>query len=102
MIDLELSFTAKLWVYTGPGAWHFLTLPTETAQQIKFFHGKHYGFGTIRVKAVIGDTEWKTSLFPDKASNSFLLPIKAGVRKKEVLLAGNQAKVKILIHRNVK
>lgn len=100
MIDLELSFTAELWVYKGPGAWHFLTLPTEAAEQIKFFREKHYGFGTVRVKAVIGDTEWQTSLFPDKASDSFLLPVKANVRKKEDLLVGNQAEVMLFVDRN--
>lgn len=102
MIDLELSFTAELWVYTGPGAWHFLTLPAEAAEQIKFFREKHHGFGTVRVRAVIGSTEWQTSLFPDKASDSFLLPVKAGVRKKEGLSAGNQAEVMLFIDRNVK
>lgn len=102
MIDLELSFTAELWVYTGPGAWHFLTLPTEAAEQIKFFREKHYGFGTIRVRAVIENTEWQTSLFPDKASGSFLLPVKAGVRKKEGLLAGNQVEVVLFVDHNMK
>jgi hypothetical protein len=31
----------------------------------------------------IGKTKWKTSVFPDKRSGTYLLPLKAEVRKKE-------------------
>ncbi len=92
---LNLQFEGKFWIYTGPGAWHFVTLPMETAEQIKFFRERHHGFGTVRVTAMIGQTEWKTSLFPDKASGSFLLPIKAAVRKKENLTTGQTLSVSI-------
>lgn len=33
--------------------------------------------------ATIGKTQWKTSIFPDKRSRTYLLPLKAEVRKKE-------------------
>lgn len=97
MIDIEFHFAAELWVYCGPSAWHFLTLPTDIAEQIKFFREKNHGFGTIRVKARINRTEWKTSLFPDKNSNSFLLPIKAGIREKEKLFARDFISVSIFM-----
>jgi len=97
MIDLKLKFRGELWVYDGPGAWYFITLPVDIAEQIKFFREKHLGFGTVRVKVCIGETEWKTSLFPDKASNSFLLPIKADIRKKENLTVGETVFVKFEI-----
>ena len=96
--DLEFSFTAELWAYTGSGSWHFLTLPQKVAQEIKFFREKHFGFGTVRVKAVINDAEWSTSIFPDKKSDSFLLPVKTEVRKKQGILIGDQVTVKLYIN----
>ncbi|CCE99595.1 hypothetical protein predicted by Glimmer/Critica (plasmid) [Sinorhizobium fredii HH103] len=43
----------------------------------------------------IGKTEWTTSVFPDKASGSFLLPVKAEVRRKEKLAAGQSIRIKL-------
>ena len=97
MIDLDLDFTAELWVYPGASAWHFVTLPGHIADQIKFVRQKQPGFGTVRVKARIGKTEWQTSLFPDKASNGFLLPIKAAVRRNENLAVGDSLSVSIVV-----
>ena len=128
MIDLDLDFTAELWVYPGAdgikstnahqtnahqtnahqtnaqptnayqaNAWHFVTLPGDIADQIKFVRQKQPGFGTVRVKARIGKTEWQTSLFPDKASNGFLLPIKAAVRRKENLIAGDTLNISLVV-----
>lgn len=91
--DLDLQFTAPLWVSTGAGAWHFVTVPTETAAQIRFFRQRGPGFGTLRVTARIGQTGWQTSLFPDKASGSFFLPVKAEVRRREALSVGQSVDV---------
>jgi hypothetical protein len=41
------------------------------------------------VSARIGATRWQTSIFPDKASSSFLLPLKVEVRKKEQVGEGD-------------
>jgi hypothetical protein len=101
MIGLHFDFTSELWLSYGPGAWYFLTLPKEVSDRIKFFCEDHYGFGQIAVKATIGNTEWNTSIFPDKASGSFLLPIKSAIRKKEQLLLSNQVKVNISICINI-
>ena len=97
MIDLEFSFTTDLWIYPGPSAWHFLSAPQEAAEKIRFFVGKGAGFGSARVKATIGDTIWQTSIFPDKERGTYLLPVKADVRKKESLSAGDNVAVSIKI-----
>lgn len=93
---MQIEFKSKIWLWqtiAAPAAWHFITLPGEAADQVKFVAGQRKGFGSVRVKAKIGDTIWKTSLFPDKTSDSFLLPLKAGVRKTEKLSAGRTATV---------
>lgn len=84
--------SAVLWKYGGPVSWYFLTLPTEVANRIRP-HAAKVGFGSVRVQACIGDTAWKTSLFPDKKSGSYVLPVKAEVRKKELLEEGAEVVV---------
>lgn len=97
MIDLHFTFTAQLWMYQGKGAWFFITLPQEDSAQIKFFHQKRRGWGSVRVKAQIGTTVWETSIFPDSKANAYILPVKAEVRKREKLVAGDAVTVKVNI-----
>ena len=88
--DLSYVVTAKVWVYQGKGAWFFLSLPHEESQQIKFLssHMKR-GWGSVCVKARLGGTVWKTSIFPDSKKGTYILPIKKDVRKKENVSAGD-------------
>lgn len=50
--------------------------------------GTRRGFGSVRVRVTVGSTVWATSIFPDAASQSFVLPIKKQVREEEHLKAG--------------
>jgi hypothetical protein len=89
MHPLRFTFTAKLWMYQGKGAWHFLNLPKEAADEIRFFNATAKGFTPLKVTATIGETTWKTAIFPDSKSGSFVLVIKLAVRKAEDLKAGD-------------
>lgn len=101
MIDLSFSFIGRCWLWQGKGAWHFITLPQDKSEEIKFFSenmsSKRRGWGAVRVKAKIGNTSWETSFFPHKAEKAYILPIKAEVRKKEKLHAGEETHVDIQI-----
>lgn len=55
----------------------------------------HKGFGSARVEVEIGDTRWKTSVFPHKESGGWILPIKAAVRKAEELAEGDAVTVTV-------
>ena len=87
MMDLHFSFEARLWVWQGPSAWYFVTLPSDVADEIRFFTSeqmggaKRRGFGSVRVSVQLDDEIWATSVFPDKKSGSYLLPVKAAIRK---------------------
>lgn len=80
---------AKLWVWPGEqGNWHFVTVPKPVGIEIRTAIGKSSrGFGAVKVSVTVGDTNWLTSMFPDKTSGSYLLPIKQSVRKAEDLWA---------------
>jgi hypothetical protein len=70
--------------YPGVSGWRFLLLPKKYGQEIKKkFGGRARGWGSLPVSATIGNTTWNTSIFPDKRSGSYLLPLKAKVRKAE-------------------
>lgn len=54
-------------------------------------------FGSLRVTAKIGKTAWKTSVFADTKAGAFVLPLKADVRGKEKLAAGDEVAVNVEI-----
>lgn len=75
----------KVWLWPGESsAWHFVHVDKKTSETIKAKHAKpRRGFGSVRVEATIGKTTWKTSIFPDSRSGTYLLPLKASVRRGE-------------------
>ena len=52
-----------------------------------------YGWGMIPVQARIGNTEWPTSLFPK--DGSYLVPLRATVRKAERLAEGDSVRIRL-------
>jgi hypothetical protein len=60
------TFAARLWEHAGQGAWHFVTLPDDTSDEIAdLTAGVSRGFGSVRVRVTVSGTTWQTSLFPD-------------------------------------
>ena len=90
------EFTAPLWKWDGNAAWHFVTLPFDVTDEIdEITTGRQGGFGSVKVKVTIGRTTWTTSVFPDNKRESFILPVKAAVRKAEGLAEGTPAAVRL-------
>ena len=96
MSDLEYMFEGDIWKYSGKAAWYFITVPEEISGSIKAFSLEaKRGFGSVRIKATIGQTRWATSVFPDKQTDCYFLPIKADIRKREKLKDGDNVSVKL-------
>jgi len=93
----EHVFRATLWEHTPdePGSWHFLTLPPDVAEDVRLGAGPPAGFGSVRVVVTIGSSTWRTSLFPDATSGSFVLPVKKQVRQANDLGAGDECEVSL-------
>jgi len=86
----EYTVRAKVWRWKI-GRWYFATLPARLAAEIRRQFGANArGWGSIRARVKIGHTEWNTALFPERKSKSYLLPIKADVRKAEAIDAGDR------------
>lgn len=88
------TFTAECWRHEGEAAWHFVTLPPELADEIE---ARTAGrpFGTVPVTATIGATSWETSLFADRKSASYLLPLKGEARRREGIGDGDRVTVAV-------
>ena len=94
---VSYSFEAKLWRWRAETAsWVFITLPEDIAFAIRC-EAETRGWGSVKVTAAIDATTWQTSLFPHKASNSYLLPVKAAVRKAEDLHDDSMTSVTITL-----
>ena len=93
-----ITIKGKIWLYPGEAAWYFISIPKSTSAKIdrQYGHLKR-GWGSLRVKAMVGDTSWGTSIFPDKKSGTYLLPLKKEVRKAEGLTENNRIELKLII-----
>ena len=92
------SFDAEMfrWDSDGPGpSWRFIRLPVEMADEIRAVAGQSRGFGSVRVIVRVGGTSWATSVFPEQATDSFLLPVKKSVRDAEGLDDGDVVSVEL-------
>lgn len=91
-----ITVTAPLWLWTGEnGSWHFITVPKEQSDEIRAHClAEMRGFKSARVEARINDVAWRTSVFPMK-SGGYFLPVKAEVRRKAGIAAGDEVRVEI-------
>ena len=100
-----ITVTSLLWIWKGSdaaGRWYFITVPEEQSDEIRAHaFGSPRGFGSVRVEATIGPSTgsgqaivWRTSVFPLNAGG-YLLPVKAAVRKKAGIGAGDEVTVEL-------
>lgn len=81
---IKFEFTAKVWQHSSPSGWHFVSLPTKASNEIrKNLKWQEEGWGRLKATAKIGNSEWKTAIWFDTNHDTYLLPIKAEIRKKE-------------------
>jgi hypothetical protein len=81
------------------GAWRFARVPEDISVKIKEMQkGRpRRGWGAIYAKAKIRKSEWVTSIFPDRHSETYILPLKKQIRCAENLYDGVETKILIEI-----
>jgi hypothetical protein len=91
-----ITITGPLWLWSGEnGSWHFVTVPEELSGEIRAHAMVALrGFGSVKVEACIHDVTWRTSVFPLK-SGGYILPVKADVRRKAGIAAGDEVMVEL-------
>jgi hypothetical protein len=93
----KYSLKGKLWKYKGSNGWHFITLPKGLSKDIRKNHGlSEEGWGRLKTTANIGKARWDTAVWFDTKHQSYLLPVKATVRKSEKIEAGSSVAVELL------
>lgn len=95
---IKYTFLGNTWQHTSPGGWHFVSFPKELAKEIReTFKPEEEGWGRLKAIAKIGNSDWKTAIWFDAKKKTYLLPIKAEIRKSERLKVGENVKVIVWI-----
>lgn len=96
---MPYQFTAEPWIWDArkSDSWTFITLPEDASDELRARSMPSAGFGSIPVEVSVGQTVWQTSIFPDKASGCYVLPLKAAVQKAEQISVGSPLLVELAV-----
>ena len=98
---ISYEFTAKPYLYSSSVdmiGWTFVSLPKELSLEIRNnFKWQEEGWGRMKVTAKIGSTEWQTAIWFDTKQDTYLLPLKAAVRKKEEVILDEDVNINIFV-----
>jgi hypothetical protein len=79
---MEFSFSGEIWHWRGPAPFYFVTMPEDQCRELQEVSAAvSYGWGCVAVTVTLGDTTWRTSLFPK--DGRYIVPLKAKVRRAE-------------------
>lgn len=93
---MDLEFSGEIIEWRGPAPFYFVPTPDEESAAIEAVADiVTYGWGAIPAKVTIGRTEFRTSLFP--RDDTYLVPIKAAVRRAEYLDLGDRVAVHLYL-----
>ena len=98
-----IKLTAPLRRWQGErGTYHLVTITGEEAEALQAHEamhrlefGKGRGFGSVKVTARVGETDWTTSVFPQKERSEWVLLIGKKVMRSENLTEGDPVEVTI-------
>ena len=93
----RIELTAPLGRWQGErGTYHLVTITGEEAEALQAHEamqrlefGARRGFGSVKVTARIGDTEWTTSVFPQNKRSEWVLLVSKKVMRLEDLAEGD-------------
>jgi hypothetical protein len=95
---ITYEFSAELWQYPAPGGWFFVSLPAEMSVEIRQNLKQHEeGWGRLKITAKTGKSQWESAMWFDTQRHTYLLPIKAEIRRKENLEADREIQITIWI-----
>jgi len=80
-------------------SWRFARVPEDISVKIKEMQKGRLrrGWGAVYAQARVGKSEWVTSVFPDRHSNTYILPLKKQIRYEENLYDGTDLHISLEI-----
>ena len=101
MDKAKYEFVAKPYQYSSAEemcGWTFVSLPTDLSKEIREdFKYLEEGWGRMKVTVKLGNSEWQTAIWFDTKQDTYLLPLKAKIRKQENVMLGENVQVSILV-----
>ena len=89
-LEIKYEFTAKAYHYSTSAdmvGWTIVSLPKEISIEIRGnFKRLEEGWGRMKVTAKTGMSEWETAIWFDTKQDTYLLPLKAEIRKRENII----------------
>jgi GNAT superfamily N-acetyltransferase len=91
---MDQEFSGEVIEWRGPAPYYFVPVPERESVALRAAaSAASYGWGILPIRARIGSTEWKTSLWPK--DGGYMLPLKDAVRQPERLDAGDTVDVRL-------
>jgi hypothetical protein len=93
---IRFEFQAEVLYWRGPAPFFFAPMPAgEAAELRRIARFVTYGWGCVPVDATVGGVTFYTALFPK--DETYLLPLKAQVRRKTGVTAGDRVSVEMTV-----
>lgn len=93
---MVLEFESEAIWWRGPAPFVYVPIPQDLSDDIKAVSSRvTYGWGCIPVRGSIGETHFKTSLFPRQGI--YLVPVKVAVQRAEDVKVGDLVRVRLEI-----
>lgn len=103
MAEDALVHSATMRKWQGDrGIYHLVSITGKDAERIAMHErmhrlelGSRRGFGSVKVIARIGETEWKSSVFPQNRQAEWILLVSKKVMRAENLVEGDDLTVEL-------
>lgn len=95
---IKYTFSGKIWKHNTNGGWFFISLPKNISKEIREnLQWQEEGWGRMKASALANGLNWDTPIWFDKKHETYLLPLKADIRKKANIELEDEVTVSILI-----
>ena len=97
-IKITYECNASVWKHSATGGWYFVSLPIEFSEEIRQnMKWQEEGWGRLKAKVKIRETSWDTAIWYDTKLGTYILPLKAVIRKKEKIKIGDIFEIEIIL-----
>lgn len=97
-MKISYDFSSSVWKYESTAGWYFVSLPKKISKEIREnSKDLEEGWGRLKAEVCLGKSQWKTAIWFDTKMDTYILPLKADIRRRERIEVGHELSVKIWI-----